>query len=255
MRIRFLGTGTSTGVPIIGCTCSVCQSTDPRDKRTRCSALIETKGKILLVDTATEFRLQAVRAGLQHVDAVLYTHAHADHIFGLDDLRSINHRTGRPIPCYGSVATLATIRRTFAYVFDGPTIGGGKPQVDLIAIDGPFRIGEIEIVPVEVLHGLTRVLGFRIGRFAYVTDCKEMPASTRAALHDLDVLVLNALRDTPHPTHLSLDEALAIIADLKPRRAYLTHIGHELSHATTSEQLPDGVELAYDDLAIEVSDG
>ena len=252
MRITFLGSGTSHGVPMIGCACAVCRSTDPRDKRTRPSILIDLDGFRLLVDTSTDLREQALREGIDRVDAVFYTHAHADHIFGFDDLRRFNHLTRKPLNAYGDAATLAAIRRTFAYAYDpGAPKGGGVPHVDLHEVDGPFTLGGHVITPVRVMHGTTPVNGVRVGKFAYVTDCNQIPEASRPLLEGLDVLVIDALRRTTHPTHFSVDGALAAVAALAPGQAFFTHMAHDLPHAETCAALPPGVSLAYDGLVLE----
>jgi phosphoribosyl 1,2-cyclic phosphate phosphodiesterase len=252
VKVTVLGSGTSHGVPMIGCTCAVCRSTDPRDTRTRPSILIDLDGFRLLVDTSTDLREQALREGIDRVDAVFYTHAHADHIFGFDDLRRFNHLTRRPLAAYGDAATLAAIRRTFAYAYDPDAPkGGGVPHVDLHEIDGPFTLGGHVVTPVPVLHGTTPVNGVRVGRFGYVTDCNHIPEPSMALLGGLDVLVIDALRRKPHPTHFSVDGALAAVSALAPRQAFFTHMAHDLPHAETCALLPPGVSLAYDGLVIE----
>lgn len=252
LRVTMLGSGTSSGVPVIGCTCAVCTSSDPRNRRTRPGLKIERGGAVVLIDTPTDLREQALRFGVPRVDAVLFTHPHADHIFGLDDLRIFNFRQRGSIPCYGSEATLAALRRTFAYVFEDGQEGGGKPKLELVPVAGPFTAGGIPFEPLPVDHGEMEVLAFRSGRFAYVTDCNAIGARTRAALGGLDVLILDALRHRPHPTHFTVAEALAVIAELAPRRAILTHIAHDLDHEAASAALPAGVEIGYDGLVFDV---
>jgi phosphoribosyl 1,2-cyclic phosphate phosphodiesterase len=250
MRVTLLGTGTSFGVPSVACDCAVCTSSDPRNRRDRASIYLEVDGAALLVDTATEFRHQALRAGIRRVDAVLYTHAHADHVSGLDDLRRFCERG--PLPCYGEPKTAAAIQRRFDYAFAPPSYPGGAPQLTFETVSGPFRAAGQEVVPVPLQHGGMVVLGFRVGDVAYATDCNAIPPESRALLRDLDLLILDALRFTPHPTHFTLPESLAMIAELRPRRALLTHISHEMDHATVAATLPAGVELAYDGLVVEV---
>lgn len=255
MRVTVLGSGTSNGVPVIGCHCAVCSSTDARDKRTRPSALIEVDGRTVLIDTAPELRLQLVRAGVDHLDAIVFTHEHADHIYGLDDVRVFSMRQRRPLPTYGSARTLAALRRAFAYIFDAaPMTGGGRPQLEPIEIDGPFRAAGVAFEPLTVWHGDTPVLAFLIGRLAYVTDVSRIEPATMDRLRGLDVLILDALRERPHPTHYSLAEALAVIEELRPNRAYLTHICHDMGHAATEPKLPRGVHLCFDGLALELAD-
>lgn len=246
MRLTFLGTGTSHGVPAIACDCSVCRSDDPCNQRSRPSVLIEQDGFTVLVDAAPELRLQAVRHRLRRVDAVLFTHGHADHIGGVDDLRRFSDVLGAELPCYGAPETLRQIRRRFDYAFAPPPPGGGVPRLALRPVDGPWQLGPFRIIPVPVKHGPTNVLGFRVGGLAYVTDCNLIPPASRALLRDLELLVLDALRWVPHPTHFTVEEALAVIAELRPRRALLTHIAHDLDHATTNALLPPEVRLAYD---------
>jgi len=263
MRITVLGSGTSSGVPAIGCDCAVCTSTDPKDRRTRPSILIETPAdgdgsytrdvRSILVDTSTDLREQALARNVRRVDAILFTHTHADHIFGLDDVRRFNHMQKSPIPCYADRHTAANLRRIFGYIFQPPDQrGGGLPQISLFHIGGPFVLGELEIVPVRVLHGRLPVLGFRIGTFAYLTDCNHIPDESWPLLEGVTTIVLDALRHRPHSTHFSVSEAVDVVARLGAERAYFTHICHDLPHAATCAQLPAGVELAYDGLVIEI---
>lgn len=252
MRLTFLGTGTSHGVPMIGCECSVCKSTDLRNSRTRTSALIEVNGTSLLIDTSPEFRLQALRENIRKIDAILYTHAHADHIFGLDDIRRFNEITGRAICCYSSVETLQAIRKTFEYIFVPTQLGGGKPQLNLIDINGPFDINGTRIIPIPVLHGQINVLGYRIGGLAYITDCSVIPDSSAQLLANLDTLILGVLRVEPHETHFSISQGLAVVEKLQPKRAFFTHIAHRLDHEATNCTLPPNIQLAHDGLQIEL---
>ncbi|MCA1555569.1 MAG: MBL fold metallo-hydrolase [Acidobacteria bacterium] len=253
MKLTFLGTGTSTGVPSIGCECATCRSDDSRDKRLRVSILIEHGGETVLVDTSSDFRQQALRQGLRRLDAVLITHCHADHIFGLDDIRPLNFRHGA-LGVYANERAWRDIRRIFQYVFEPSHFGGGLPQVvaHTVLPGAPFCIGrEMEVTPLEVTHGRLPVIAYRFNDFAYATDLSEIPPATMQALRDLDVLVIDCLRLREHPTHLSLKRALAFIEELKPRRAYLTHIAHDIMHARDSKLLPEGVEFAYDGLEVQ----
>jgi len=240
---------------MIGCTCAVCRSTDPRDKRLRPSIYLDvpTHAK-LLVDTGPDFRQQALTHELTRVDAVLFTHGHADHILGLDELRRFNMMQGGPIPCYANRLTWDTLRQTFSYIFDGvPRLGGGVPQIEPHDITGPFRLAGVRVVPVPLWHGRMPVLGFRFGSVAYLTDCNRLDDAAWEIVEGVDTLVIDALRDRPHSTHFSVQEALEVVARIKPRRAYTTHTTHELGHAATCARLPAGVELAYDGLVLDVS--
>jgi phosphoribosyl 1,2-cyclic phosphate phosphodiesterase len=252
LKITFLGTGTSHGVPMIGCDCDTCRSDDPRDQRWRPSIVVETdEGQSILVDAGPDLRMQALRFGIRRVDAVILTHGHADHILGLDEIRRFNAIQQRPMACYGDAATLDDIRGMFGYVFDPATPrGGGVPQLELFTVLGPFCLGRQEIVPVPILHGAREILGFRFGPFAYLTDCNRIPDASRALLTGLDLLVLDALRERRHPTHFSLQEAIDATHEIAPRRAYFTHMCHDLAHAATCARLPAGLELAYDGLVV-----
>lgn len=250
MKVTFLGTGTSHGIPMIGCDCTVCRSDDPHNKRTRASVLVEVNGVNLLIDTPPELRIQVLRENIRRVDAVLFTHAHADHLFGLDDMRRFNELSGRAMPCYGLESTLATVRRAFEYVFVPTQLGGSKPALDLVAVDGEFSIGDVGIQPVEVLHGKMAVLGYRMGDFAYVTDVSHIPESSMQLLKGLEVLVLGVLRPQPHETHFSVDEGLQVVDRLRPKSVFFTHIAHKLDHESTNSWLPSNVRLAYDGLQI-----
>lgn len=264
-----LGSGTSTGVPVIGCRCPVCTSDDPRNRRLRCALRLEVRGsggggldgdgsggeRVVLVDTPPDLRQQALDHGIDRVDAVLYTHAHADHIYGLDDLRIFNFRQEGTIPCYGSAPTLAALQRAFAYVFDGSAEeGGGKPRLELIEIREPFCLAGRRIQPIPVDHGSMEVFGYRIGRFAYVTDCKRIPDASREVLKGLEVLILGALRYRPHATHLHVEAAIELAQDLGAKRTIFTHLSHEVDHTSLKVPLPSGIELGYDGLTFEVAD-
>lgn len=251
-RVTMMGSGTSSGVPVINCRCPVCTSDHPRNRRTRAGLKLELPEGTLLVDTPTELRLQCLEFGLERVDGVLFTHAHADHIFGLDDLRIFNFRQRQDIPCYGSRATLEALARTFAYVFEDGQRGGGKPRLELVPIDGLFEAAGVEILPVPVLHGELEITAFRIGDFAYVTDCSEIPPTSRDLLAGVDVLILGALRYHRHPTHFTLVEAIEAARDLGARRTIFTHLAHEVDYTRPEIALPAGMELGYDGLVLEL---
>ena len=252
--VTMLGTGTSHGVPMIGCTCATCRSTDPRDRRLRPSIHVALRDRIsVLVDTSIDLRQQALAHGITRVDAVLFTHAHADHILGLDDLRGFNALQGSPIPCYASHGTWDTIRRQFSYVFEGPLQeGGGVPQLTTHEIAGPFVVQGIRVVPVPLWHGKLPILGFRIGNFAYLTDCNRIPDESWRMVENVGVLVLDALRDEPHETHFTVTEAVAAAERIGARQTYFTHMTHDLPHVKTNARLPAGMELAYDGLVLDI---
>lgn len=240
---------------MIGCDCEVCQSPDPRDNRLRSSIYVESDdGMCLLVDTTTDLRTQALRAKMRRVDAILFTHSHADHVMGLDEVRRFNMLTRRPMPLYGARDTLSDLRRTFSYVFqaDAPK-GGGVPDLRLWPLEGPCCFGGLEVVPIPIFHGRWQILGFRLGQLAYLTDCSGIPDSSLALLEGVDTLVLDALRHRPHPTHFSLDEATAMGRRIGARETYFTHIAHELGHAATCAILPVNMTLAYDGLVLDIS--
>jgi phosphoribosyl 1,2-cyclic phosphate phosphodiesterase len=250
-------------VPAIGCDCAVCRSSDPHDRRTRPSILIEVLSpppspfaaavRSILVDTSTDLRAQALANDVRRVDAILFTHSHADHVFGMDDVRRYNQMQQTAIAVYADEETLASIRRMFAYVFEPPKQqGGGLPQLVPFQIAGPFMLGGVEVVPVRVFHGRLPVLGFRIGSFAYLTDCNRIPDESWPLLEGVRTVVIDALRHRPHSTHFSVGQAIDAVARIGAERAYFTHICHDLPHAETCAQLPAGVELAYDGLVLEV---
>jgi len=255
MRVIFLGTGTSHGIPVVGCDCPVCTSTDEHNRRTRASIWIQAKLGSIVIDTATEFRLQAVRAGLKHLDAILLTHPHADHLHGLDDVRPLC-KEENPIPVFGSELTLEELSRRFDYIFHPRQKGGGVPNLSLKTISGgtPFRIHGIPIVPFTVKHGKLDILGYRIGTFAYITDCSFIPEQTFPLLEGLKILVLGALRKRPHPTHFSIPEALKVVERVKPQMTYLTHLCHEVDHEAIKKELPEWVAPSFDGLVLDLED-
>jgi phosphoribosyl 1,2-cyclic phosphate phosphodiesterase len=252
MKLTFLGTGTSTGVPSIACDCETCLSEDPRDKRLRVSILIEHAGKTILVDTSSDFRQQALRAGLKYLDAVLITHCHVDHVFGLDDIRPLNFRYGA-MPIFANEPAWKDLRRIFKYIFEPDHIGGGLPQLipHTVFPNAAFCIGdELEITPLEVIHGKLPVMAYRFNNIAYATDLNFISDETIAAMQGLDVLILDCVRIKPHPTHLGINEALTYVERINPKRAFLTHLNHDVMHARDSKLLPANVQFAYDGLVI-----
>jgi len=250
--LTVLGSGTSTGVPTLGCHCAVCTSPDPRDQRLRPSIWLSFGGHNVVVDTTPDFRAQALRAGIPALDAVLFTHSHADHVMGLDDIRPFNFNRPDPLPVYGNAGTLADLRRIFRYVFEQSYTASAIPRIATHEITAPVELFGVRCEPLEALHGELPVLGYRFGANAYVTDFSTLPPATMERLRGLDVLLLDALRLRPHPTHSNLENSLRLVSELRPRAAYFTHIAHELPHAATQAGLPPGVFLAYDGLQLEV---
>lgn len=250
MKITILGSGTSTGVPMVGCRCPVCTSEDPRDKRTRSSVLIETAGSYILVDTSTDLRKQAIRHKVPRIDAVLFTHSHADHIHGIDDLRGFHFIHKRIIPCYGRKETLDLITRNFSYIFKGMESEGYAPLLEAHEVHHPFQLFGKTVIPIPLIHGSSQSTGYRIDNTAYLTDCSAIPASSLAMLGGLDILIIDALRYTPHITHFNIEGALRVVGELRPRRAIFTHLTHEVPYRD-GERLPEGVEFAYDGMILE----
>jgi phosphoribosyl 1,2-cyclic phosphate phosphodiesterase len=242
------------GVPTIGCTCGVCRSSDPHDRRTRPSLMVEWDGHRVVIDTTPDFRQQALRENINRVDAVLYTHAHADHILGLDDLRPLTYSRvtgGGKVPLYASPETARALRSVFRYVFDQDYKYGGLAQVELHEINGPIKLFEAAFAPVAVIHGEQEIYGYRFGSAAYLTDFSEIPESSMAQLHGLDIIFLDALRHKPHPTHSTVENSLKLAERMQPKLAFFTHIAHDLPHRETNAQLPPNVRLAHDGLRLE----
>lgn len=242
------------GVPVIGCSCAVCASDDPRNHRLRTSALLQHHDTTILIDAGPDLRTQVLRQRLTHINAVLLTHSHADHIGGIDDLRPFTMRTRETLPLYGDLPTIQRVRHMFDYAFDPAPSLSTRPSIETRVLEGPFQVGSIKVTPFEVLHGANTITGYRFGSLAYITDASRLPEASMDQLHNLDVLVINALRWTPHPLHLTVEEALAIVKELQPRRAFFVHITHDLDHATVNAQLPPFAQLAYDGQVIEVAD-
>lgn len=261
MKLHFLGTGTSFGIPVIGCGCEVCTSADPRDRRTRHGALLELDdGRRILIDAPPELRLQLVRARVATIDGVFFTHAHADHTHGIDDLRVFSARRRAPLPAWADASNAHRLRSTFPYIFDTgyhPPEGTTKPEIDLHEFEPgrPFEIAGATLTAFAVPHGDITAFGFRIGDLGYVTDAKRLPDAARAILDGVNVLVLNALwHGNPHPTHFNIEEAVAAIREIAPERAFLTHLTHRVRHAELERALPEGIEPAYDSLVVTIED-
>ena len=252
MKITILGSGTSTGVPMVGCRCRVCSSDNPKDRRTRASLLIRHGERNILVDTSTDLRQQALREGLDKLDAVLFSHSHADHVNGIDDLRGFHFLHKKVIPCYASPETFETLLAGFRYIFFESNGSGYTPLLSPHVISGPFDLFGLTVIPVPLEHGMSSALGFRIGKFAYLTDCSALPDSSLQLLEGLDVLVIDGLRWTPHPFHFNIEAAIAAVEPIKPVRVVLTHLTHEVSHSEQAK-LPPGFEFAYDGMAFDVA--
>jgi len=251
LTLTVLGSGTSVGVPTIGCDCKVCTSTDAHDRRLRPSIMLQYEGRTVVIDTGPDFRQQCIRSNIRRLDAVLYTHAHADHILGLDDLRPFNFHQQQAIPIFLTQHTLDVIRRVFAYIFHEGESESSRPRIaPVIFDDEPFSVWGVEYLPIPVKHGNGPCHGFRFGPVAYLTDHSEIPEESLAKLEGLEILFLDALRYKPHPTHSSIDQSLKTVARLKPKQTYFTHISHDLLHARADSLLPEGVHLAYDGLEL-----
>ena len=256
LTITFLGTGTSLGVPMIGCDCRICRSTDPRDKRTRASVYIEAPDYAWVIDTGPDFRTQALREGVRRIDAVVFTHSHTDHIMGLDDLRPFCFGE-KELPVYASSETMRDLERVFVFAFNGQNRWPGYLRPMPYVVNGPFRLGSTEVTPLQVLHGRTAVNGYLLRHkgepvMAYLSDCKEVPKEARDAVRGVRHLIVDALRYTPHPTHMNIEEALALAQDVTPGQTWFTHLSHDVMHAEAEAELPPGVRLAYDGLKIEL---
>jgi len=246
LKITILGTGTSTGIPVIGCQCPVCLSPHPYNQRTRCSLLLSCGTCNILIDTSTDLRQQALREDIRHVDAVFYTHSHADHLHGIDDLRAFNLYSRGPIPIYGSADTLNRIQRSFRYIFDLEEQESFVPKLQLNPLNHPVVIGGLEMIPVPLQHGGSASTGYRCGPLAYLTDCNAIPETSLELLHGLDLLILDALRFKPHQTHFNIPQAVAMAKKIGAKRTLLTHLSHDIDHLQVTTQLPDGIGLAFD---------
>ena len=246
LKLTVLGSGTSTGVPVLGCHCSVCSSSEPRNKRTRCSALLEWSGHKILIDTATDFRQQALREGIEQIDSVLFTHAHADHVHGIDDLRTFTLRSGQAIPIYAARGVLDRIEGLFSYIFSESDVPGYRPRLQVNEVNSPFDLFEQTVIPVPLMHGQGESLGYRVGNLAYVVDCSAISETSLALLAGLDVLVIDALRFREHDSHFSISEAIDMARQLRVPRTLLTHLTHDVDFQRHSPGLPEGVEFAYD---------
>lgn len=251
MEILFLGTGTSHGIPVIGCACSTCTSTNEKNKRLRSSVLISVANKNILIDTSIDFRQQALRYRIDRVDAVLFTHHHVDHIFGLDDTRVFNKMHKKKIPCYGAKPTIKQLKHVYSYIFEYPDIPGGIPMLEFVKLDSePFDVEGIPVTPIEIMHGKMPINAYRIGNAVYATDCSHIPKHSMDKFSDADVLILDCLRIRKHPTHYNLEQALETAKKINAKQTYFTHMSHEIEHEAVTKDLPENVALAYDGLKI-----
>lgn len=255
LTLTILGSGTSTGVPVLLCECKACRSKNPKNKRLRASVWIQTRGKSILIDTSTDFRMQALRARIPRIDTVLYTHPHADHIHGIDELRCFNFKQNGTIPVFGNAWTCRELKIKFPYIFQklGEPEGGGVPELDLREFDSSvpsLNAAGVKVIPISLKHGSQECIGYRIESVAYVTDCSYIPEASLDRLKGLEALVLDCVRVRPHNTHFNLDQALETVEKLRPKKTYLTHLGHEFEHVAWSKKLPKGVSLAYDGLKL-----
>lgn len=254
MKVTILGCGTSTGVPVIGCRCSVCTSEEPKNRRTRTSALFQAGGHSILVDTSTDLRAQCLTNQIERIDAVLFTHPHADHIHGIDELRIFNILQRSAIPCYGNEETIERIKTMFNYIFseDLNSQWNWKPQLTLHRIEEPQKVFDIRVVPVKIRHGRLTILGYRIEDVAYLTDCSGVPQESMELLKGIRLLIVGALREKPHPTHFTIQQAIELSERLKPERTILTHLSHSIDYDTLSRELPKGIEPAYDGMTLHI---
>jgi len=256
-KITFLGTGTSHGIPMIACSCLVCTSSNPKNKRFRTSILVEHDQFQFVMDTTPDFRSQCLRANVQRIDAVVYTHEHSDHLLGLDELRRFCSIQDSRIPVYGSSRVLEYIQRIFPYAVSTPPPYKGLPELDLHEIRNPFELGKFKMTPYKMPHGSTETFGFRFEdargtRFAYLTDGKKISEEIRRDIRNIPLLILGVLRKTPHPTHLSVSEAMEVVEDIRPQKAFFVHMAHEIDHDSVNSELPENIRLAYDELILEI---
>jgi phosphoribosyl 1,2-cyclic phosphate phosphodiesterase len=246
LKLTILGSGTSTGVPVLGCHCAVCASSASRNKRTRCSALLEWSGRKVLIDTATDFRQQALREGIDQIDSVFFTHAHADHVHGIDDLRTFTLRSGQAIPVYATRSVITRIEGLFSYIFSDAAAPGYRPRLEINEVNGPFELYGQSVKPIPLVHGPGESLGYRIGNLAYVVDCSAIPESSWDLLAGVEVMVIDALRFREHESHLNISQAIEVGRKLQVKKTVLTHLTHDVDYARHSSGLPEGVEFAYD---------
>lgn len=251
MEILFLGTGTSHGIPVIGCACATCASTNEKNKRLRSSILITVDQRHILIDTSIDFRQQSLRYRIERVDAVLFTHHHVDHIFGLDDTRVFNKMYKKKIPCYAGRETTQKLKHIFSYIFDYPEIPGGIPMLEFTTVDDrPFDVLGTQIIPIEIMHGTMPINAYRVGNTIYATDCSSIPDRSMEKFMNADILILDCLRIRKHPTHFNLEQALSVAQKIGAKQTYFTHMSHEIEHEAVTKSLPDGIALAYDGLKL-----
>ena len=255
LRVTILGSGTSSGVPVIGCQCATCLSGDPRDKRMRTSVMIECGDTRIIIDTSNDFRMQMLAHGVRKVDAIVFTHHHFDHISGFDDIRALNYVTRKPMDCYATEETFKNLKKFFAYAFEGNTPASGLPQtvLHLVQPGATFPVAGIEMTAIPLRHGSLDVMGYRVGNIAYCTDCNAIPESSYALMEGLEYFIIDALRYTKHPTHFTVDEAIAVAQRVKAKQTYFTHIAHEIKHEEAEKKLPQGMKIAFDGMTLEAA--